>query len=103
MQLEHIFSSAEAEAMLLVDASNAFNSMNRNMALQNVRIICPSLATILINTYRKASLHGYPCYSVKYDTNVHSSTAVQFGARYLDASDDELLDSWTAFLDRIFK
>ena len=79
--------------------------LDPNVALLNVRIICPSLATILINTYmyKKASLHGYPSYSIKYDTNVHSSTAVQFGARYLDASGDELLDSWTAFLDRIFK
>ena len=47
-----IFSNAETEAILLVDASNAFNSMNRTVALHNVRILCPSLATVLINTYR---------------------------------------------------
>ena len=46
-----IFSNAETEAILLVDASNAFNSMNRTVALHNVRILCPSLATVLINTY----------------------------------------------------
>ena len=51
-EVQHIFSSTETEAILLVDT---FNSINRNVALQNVRIICPSLATILINTYRKAS------------------------------------------------
>ena len=47
-----IFSNAETEAILLVDASNAFNSMNRTVALHNVRILCPSFATVLINTYR---------------------------------------------------
>ena len=37
----------------MVDASNAFNSLNRQTALQNARRLCPSLATMLINTYRE--------------------------------------------------
>ena len=37
----------------MVDASNAFNSLNRQTALQNTRRLCPSLATMLINTYRE--------------------------------------------------
>ena len=41
-----------AEAALLVDASNAFNSLNRMSALHNIRMLCPSIATILINCYR---------------------------------------------------
>ena len=36
----------------MVDASNAFNSLNRFSALNNIRCLCPSLATILINSYR---------------------------------------------------
>ena len=40
------------EAVLLVDASNAFNSLNRKTALHNIRHLCPSLSTILTNTYR---------------------------------------------------
>ena len=40
------------EAALLVDASNAFNSLNRDAALHNIRFLCPSISTILINTYR---------------------------------------------------
>ena len=40
------------EGILLVDASNAFNNLNRQVALHNIQAICPSLATILINTYR---------------------------------------------------
>ena len=46
------FDSSDSEAVLLVDATNAFNSLNRQVALQNIRRLCPPLATILINTYR---------------------------------------------------
>ena len=42
-----------AQAVLLVDASNAFNSLNREVALRNIQHLCPTLATILINTYRQ--------------------------------------------------
>ncbi len=46
------FESEESEAVLLVDATNAFNALNRQVALQNIRCLCPAIATILINTYR---------------------------------------------------
>ena len=46
------FDSDESEAALLVDASNAFNALNRQVALQNIRRSCPPIATALINTYR---------------------------------------------------
>ena len=45
------FISNESEGMLLVDATNAFNCLNRQVALHNIRTLCPPLATILINTY----------------------------------------------------
>jgi hypothetical protein len=45
------FSNDETEAILLVDATNAFNTMNRQVALINARQLCPSLATALINIY----------------------------------------------------
>ena len=47
-----MFQDDSTQAFLLVDASNAFNSLNRSTALQNICRLCPSLATILINTYR---------------------------------------------------
>ena len=43
------------EAVLLVDASNAFNSLNRNVALHNIQFECPAISTFLINTYREPS------------------------------------------------
>ncbi len=48
----NIFHGPETEAVLLVDASNAFNSINRKAALHNMSIACPSIAQMLINTYR---------------------------------------------------
>ena len=41
--------------MLLVDAVNAFNNLNRQVALHNIRYICPAVATLLINCYRSHS------------------------------------------------
>ncbi len=51
--LRTIFEDEESEAVLLVDSSNAFNSLNRSNALHNIMNICPSLATIAINSYRQ--------------------------------------------------
>ena len=48
-----IFHDAMTEAVLLVDANNAFNSLNHKVALLNIHQLCPSLATILTNTYRE--------------------------------------------------
>ena len=47
--------SEDTEAILLVDACNAFNSLNRDAAQHNFSHICPSMATILINIYRKVT------------------------------------------------
>ena len=47
-----MYSSSEVEAIILVDASNAFNSLNWQAALFNIQRLCPSFSTALINTYR---------------------------------------------------
>ena len=39
----------------MVDASNAFNNLNCKVALVNIYHSCPSIPTILINTYRQES------------------------------------------------
>ena len=67
--------SATSEGMLLIDAKNAFNSLNRHAALRNISLTCPTLATIAINTYREdiqlfiegetALLGAYSCVVVK--------------------------------------
>ena len=49
------FLHEDTDAILLADASNAFNSLNRAVALHNIQQICPSFAPLLINTYRSAA------------------------------------------------
>ena len=53
--MREIFADSDTDAVILVDASNAFNSLNRMAALHNVRVICPQFSTVLINTYRHHS------------------------------------------------
>ena len=53
--MRQVFESEETEAVILVDATNAFNLLNRQVALHNVQRTCPPFATILINTYRTGS------------------------------------------------
>ena len=51
--LNSLFESRETDGVLLVDAANAFNQLNRQAALHNIQSLCPSLAHILINCYRE--------------------------------------------------
>ena len=53
--MKDIFSSVDTDAVILVDASNAFNLLNRKLALHNVQYTCPPFATVLINTYHNPS------------------------------------------------
>ena len=43
--MRNIFEADEIVAALLVDAPNAFNSLNRAGALNNIRVLCPLIAT----------------------------------------------------------
>ena len=52
-----IFDADNADAVLLIDASNAFNSLNRASALHNVAVLCPTLAIYVTNTYRAPARH----------------------------------------------
>ena len=50
--LDEIFREDSTKGVLLIDASNAFNTLNRKAVLVNSLNLCPSIATVLINTYR---------------------------------------------------
>ena len=52
-----IFDADDADAVLLIDASNTFNSLNRASALHNVAVLCPTLATYAPNTFRASARH----------------------------------------------
>ena len=51
--MRNIFEADQTDAVLLIDASNTFNALNRAAAIHNIRVLCPTLATYVINTYRK--------------------------------------------------
>ena len=44
--MKQIFDLPEVDGVLLVDAKNAFNELNRQVTLRNVEVLCPSLAPI---------------------------------------------------------
>ena len=49
--LNELFEDDNTEGVLLVDASNAFNSLNHTATLMNVQSICPAFAAVLVNTH----------------------------------------------------
>ncbi|CAM1312562.1 Uncharacterised protein r2_g2302 [Pycnogonum litorale] len=51
--MNDIMEETEFEGVLLVDASNAFNSLSRMTTLHNIQEQCPALAQCLINFYRQ--------------------------------------------------
>ena len=52
--MKEAFLKDDTEAVLVVDASNAFNLLNRDAALHNIQHLSLSLSTFLINLYHEA-------------------------------------------------
>ena len=50
-----IFEGDDTDAVLLIDASNALNALNRAAALHNIRVLCPVTAVYAINSYRHSA------------------------------------------------
>ena len=50
--MRQMFMDENTEAILLVDASNAFNSLNRQAALHNAQYSCPEMSQFLKNIYQ---------------------------------------------------
>ena len=51
--MNRLFSRPSVQSILLVDASNAFNVLNRSAALHNIPRCCPAMSKIFTNTYIK--------------------------------------------------
>ena len=49
--MQQLFRLPQFDAVIQVNTSNAFNSLNHQTALRNTLHLCPSLAKVLINTY----------------------------------------------------
>ena len=46
-----IFTDHTTEALLLIDAENAFNATNRKAMLHNISVICPIISAYISNCY----------------------------------------------------
>ena len=53
--IRQLYEDNDIEALLFVDATNAFNSLNREVALRNSLHLCPSLGRVLTNIYREGA------------------------------------------------
>ena len=51
--MDKLFRSPDIQGILLIDASNAFNTLNQAAALHNIPHSCPAIAQIFTNTYTK--------------------------------------------------
>ena len=49
------FAEEGTDGILIIDASNGFNQMNRSVALHNIQIICKEMSLYITNTYRGPS------------------------------------------------
>ena len=50
--MHQFFAEEDVHGDLLVDATNTFNTINRQTALNNIKSTCPPLYQFLLNTYR---------------------------------------------------
>ena len=53
--MRDIFTDVDKDAVLLIDAENAFNSINYKVMLHNLKFICPIIATYIISYYATPS------------------------------------------------
>ena len=51
--MSRIYSENGSDAVLLVDATNAFNLLNQRIVLLNIQALCPALAPFLVNIYQR--------------------------------------------------
>ena len=49
--MHDVFNDHNTEGILLIDAENAFNSINRKIMLHNLKLMCPVIARYISNTY----------------------------------------------------
>ena len=47
--------NVDTNAVLLIDVEYAFNSINRKVMLHNLKLICPIIATYIVNCYATPS------------------------------------------------
>ena len=51
----NIFDEEDCHGVIQIGASNAFNKLNRNVLLHNIKILSPEISRFVINCYSKPS------------------------------------------------
>ena len=49
--MNQIINEEDSETVFLINASNAFNAVDRKLFLHNVSVICPEIAVFVRNCY----------------------------------------------------
>lgn len=85
-ELRSSFNASDKQCLLQIDANNAFNTLNRSLALHNIGMICPLMKVLLTNIYRFDSLlpvSGELLYSCEGLTQGDNLAMAAFGANTL--------------------
>ena len=76
---EKAWNDEDTEAVLLVDANNAFNRLNRKAALHNIKEICPPIYTFLYNQYQTPAKLIVPNASINDSDDLNSDEGATQG------------------------
>ena len=52
--MDRMFRRSSVRGFLFIDASNAFNALNRSAALHNIPRLCLAMAQVFANTYNRS-------------------------------------------------
>ena len=77
--MREIYNQPDCEGVLLVDATNAFNSLNRKATLHNIKVSCPSLAQYVENTYKDPTHLYIATRSRRENENIHAKEGTTQG------------------------
>ena len=101
--LRNQYSKFSADAVLLIDAENAFNSLNLKLALKNIGNTCPSLLTAIQNSYSNPSklfVNKKTIYSQEGTTQGDPLTTARYGLAIIPLikllSVDDVTQKWYA-------
>ena len=78
-----MFNKESTEAVLMVNASNPFNTINREAFLHNTKILCPSISTYINNCYLSPTdlyIQGVRCIKSEERTTKSDPTAMVISA-----------------------
>jgi len=49
--MRRMYASENTDTVILFDAANAFNNLNREALVHNIKYVCPEIATYVVNCY----------------------------------------------------